>query len=213
MAPTECRSSRCFNARSFAVSPDEWLRNTIGFCIRFILAGQFPPIKPILPFAVTGDTRSFVQGIMSACALNRWPLTSDFPPLPCSLSAPFTSGKIFYHGLHGFHGWNPRLFLSVPSAKSVVPPLWFRLPRRSAIHKNCAFPAKLFLLFAPFAPVTFPIGLVARQPLSQLQIENFQFPILNSDVKSVVALFWLRLAALCLCAFALNSVWLRPAAL
>jgi hypothetical protein len=41
--------------------------------------------------------------------------------------------------------------------------------------------------FAPFAPVTFQIGPVARQPLSQLQIENFQFPILNSD-----GILWLR---------------------
>jgi hypothetical protein len=53
--------------------------------------------------------------------------------------------------------------------------------------------------FAPFAPVTFPIGPVACQPLPQLQIEDFQFPILNSDVDSVVTLFWLRLAALRLC--------------
>jgi hypothetical protein len=37
---------------------------------------------------------------------------------------------------------------------------------------------------------------IARLSLSQLQIFNFQFPILNSDVKSVITLFGLRLAAL-----------------
>jgi hypothetical protein len=51
----------------------------------------------------------------------------------------------------------------------------------------------------------------ARRPLSQLQIENFQFPILNSHLNSGVTLIGLRLcrpAPLGLCALALNSVWL-----
>jgi hypothetical protein len=47
--------------------------------------------------------------------------------LHCSQSESRISGKIFYHGFHGFHGWKTRLFLSVPSVKSVVEFLCLRL--------------------------------------------------------------------------------------
>ena len=42
-------------------------------------------------------------------------------------SAALVSGKIFYRGFHGFRGWEPRCFLSVPPVPSVVEFLWLRL--------------------------------------------------------------------------------------
>jgi hypothetical protein len=44
--------------------------------------------------------------------------------LHCNPSESRISGMIFHHG---FHGWKTRLFLSVPSVKSVVESLCLRL--------------------------------------------------------------------------------------
>ena len=65
-------------------------------------------------------------GVVGACARIR-AAKILFASLRCSSSLSFILGRISCHGLHAFHGWETRRFLSVPSVKSVVAFLWLRL--------------------------------------------------------------------------------------